>query len=80
MNILIFYTWKYCTYFASLKAFILFLTYFYVGMCYNVLQVKDAEHRLNAARKAHAKIESLYQELKSSGSGMTEMNRENQQK
>jgi len=40
------------------------------------IEVKDAEHRLAAAKKAHAKQESLFQELKSSGSGMTEFNRE----
>jgi hypothetical protein len=40
------------------------------------LEVKDAEHRLAAAKKAHAKQEALFQELKSSGSGMTELNRE----
>ena len=39
-------------------------------------QVKDAEHRLAAAKKAHAKQEAIFQELKSSGSGMTELNRE----
>jgi len=40
------------------------------------IEVKDAEHRLAAAKKAHAKQENLFQELKSSGSGMTEFNRE----
>lgn len=40
------------------------------------LEVKDAEHRLAAAKKAYAKQEALFQELKSSGSGMTELNRE----
>ena len=40
------------------------------------IEVKDAEHRLAAAKKAHAKQEGVYQELKSSGSGMTELNRE----
>ena len=40
------------------------------------IEVKDAEHRMAAAKKAHTKQESLFQELKSSGSGMTEFNRE----
>lgn len=40
------------------------------------LECKDAEHRLAAAKKAHQKQEALFQELKSSGSGHTELNRE----
>ncbi|KAJ1425498.1 hypothetical protein B484DRAFT_397878 [Ochromonadaceae sp. CCMP2298] len=40
------------------------------------LEVKDAEHRLAAAKKAHQKQEAIFQELKSSGSGLTELNRE----
>lgn len=47
-----------------------------VYFCVTTLQVKDAEHRLAAAKKAYAKQEQIYQELKSSGSGMTELNRE----
>lgn len=40
------------------------------------LECKDAEHRLAAAKKAHQKQEALFQELKSSGSGQSELNRE----
>ena len=53
-----------------------FDAFFSIGFCLLWTQVKDAEHRLNAAKKAHTKVESVYQELKSSGSGLTELNRE----
>jgi hypothetical protein len=38
--------------------------------------VKDAEHRLAQVKKAYARQESLFSELKSSGGGVTELNRE----
>ena len=44
--------------------------------CLVLVQCKDAEHRLAAAKKANQKMEAQFQELKSSGSGLTELNRE----
>jgi hypothetical protein len=41
------------------------------------LEVKDAEHRLASAKKAFQKLELQFQELKSSGSGVAELNRDN---
>ncbi len=41
------------------------------------LEVKDAEHRLATAKKAFQKLETTFQELKSSGSGVAELNRDN---
>lgn len=41
------------------------------------LEVKDAEHRLSAAKKNLNKLETQFQELKSSGVGLAELNREN---
>lgn len=41
------------------------------------LEVKDAEHRLATAKKSFQKLETTFQELKSSGSGVAELNREN---
>ena len=38
--------------------------------------VKDAEQRLSQAKKVAARLESHYQELKSSGGGLAELNRE----
>jgi len=40
------------------------------------VEVKDAEHRLAQVKKAYARQESLFSELKSSGGGVTELNRE----
>lgn len=39
-------------------------------------KVKDAEHRLSQVKKAYSRQESLFSELKSSGGGVTELNRE----
>jgi chromosome segregation ATPase len=41
------------------------------------LEVKDAEHRLASAKKSFTRLETTFQELKSSGSGVAELNREN---
>jgi hypothetical protein len=41
------------------------------------LEVKDAEHRLASAKKSFQKLETTFQELKSSGSGFAELNRDN---
>lgn len=41
------------------------------------LEVKDAEHRLATAKKHFQKLETTFQELKSSGSGVAELNRDN---
>lgn len=41
------------------------------------MEVKDAEHRLAAAKKANQKQEQIFQELKSSGIESAELNRDN---
>ena len=41
------------------------------------LEVKDAEHRLSAAKKVLHKLETQFQEMKSSGTGLQEINRDN---
>jgi predicted nucleic acid-binding Zn-ribbon protein len=41
------------------------------------LEVKDAEHRLAGAKKTLSKLEAQFQELKSSGNGLQELNRDN---
>ncbi len=41
------------------------------------LEVKDAEHRLAGAKKTLGRLEAQFQELKSSGIGLQELNRDN---
>jgi len=41
------------------------------------LEVKDAEHRLSTAKKANQRVEQQFQEMKSSGLGLAELNRDN---
>jgi hypothetical protein len=41
------------------------------------LEVKDAEHRLATAKKLNQRVEQQFQELKSSGLGLAELNRDN---
>lgn len=41
------------------------------------LEVKDSEAKLNNLKKNYSRLEMTFQELKSDGSGMTEISRDN---